>query len=323
MTLSDSGVEPSEGDNFYLSEVSPKDKPWDVHRRNADKVRKLYQDVGYDRYAERIDQCSRRLEFALKSSDVGEVALKLSMTHFCRCRHCPVCQWRRSLMWRARFFNVLPAILADNPSARFVFLTLTVRNCELEQLRETLAWMNEAWKRLSHRKAFPAIGWVKSVEVTRSLDGTAHPHFHAVLMVKPSYFTHGYLSQAKWTEIWQSCLRVDYTPVLDIKTVKLPKGATAGEVEHGLAVALLETLKYSIKEADLISDAEWLRQLTIQLHKTRSVAVGGIFKNYITEEEPEDLIHTDLDNEEPASEDDPKVWFGWREMVQRYTKSAD
>ncbi|WP_170869787.1 protein rep, partial [Shigella sonnei] len=26
--------------------------------------------------------------------------LRLREAHFCRVRHCPVCQWRRSLMWQ-------------------------------------------------------------------------------------------------------------------------------------------------------------------------------------------------------------------------------
>jgi hypothetical protein len=64
--------------------------------------------------------------------------------------------------------------------------------------------------------------FVKTVEVTRGKTpvGSAHPHFHVLMMVKPSYFTHGYLSQAKWVEMWQKSLRIDYKPILDVQALK-------------------------------------------------------------------------------------------------------
>jgi hypothetical protein len=79
-------------------------------------------------------------------------------------------------------------------------------------------------------------------------------------------------------------------------------------------------LKYTVKESDLIHDAAWLQELTKQLHKIRAVSVGGVFKQYISEEEPEDLIHAE-DEENAESDSAANIWFGWREMVQRYAKT--
>lgn len=308
-----------EGEEFYLSDLSPSDKPWDVHRACAGQVQKLYDTSEFSDYFRRIGECSRQLEFAFKAKDDGELKLKLQQAKFCRLRWCPVCQWRRSLMWRARFFQTIPEIIKEYPTARFVFLTLTVKNCQPDELRETLTWMNKSWERLTKRKLFPALGWVKAVEVTRrSSDGTAHPHFHCLLMVSSTYFGGtGYITQAKWTEMWKSCLRVEYTPIVNVKAVKPKKGV---DPQAAMPIAICETLKYSVKEGDLIADQEWLHELTRQLHKTRAIAVGGVFKNFLSEDEPEDLINADLADEEPTSEDDPRVTFGWREMVQRYQK---
>ncbi|WP_172949559.1 protein rep, partial [Escherichia coli] len=72
----------------------------------------------------------------------------------CRVRHCPVCQWRRSLMWQARFYQSLPKIVADSPDGRWMFLTLPVRNCAIEDLGETLTAMNAAFQRMKVRKEF-------------------------------------------------------------------------------------------------------------------------------------------------------------------------
>lgn len=322
----ESDIRPDSADSFYLSDLSPCDKPWDSHRQTAEQVGQLYSQTDFTRYAGRIDGCSRFLEFALKIDDIGTFALKLQDTRFCRVRFCPVCQWRRSLMWRARFFQALPNILKDYPTSRFIFLTLTVRNCEITELRNTLRLMNKAWELLTKKKEFPAIGFVKTVEVTRSEDLTAHPHFHIILMVRESYFKRGYVSQAKWTEMWKDCLHVEYTPIVNAKAIKPPKNIKTYQgsaLDTAIIVALCETLKYSVKETDLLMDAAWLEQLTKQLHKTRAISVGGIFRQYLSDVDDGDLINTDISDDEASSEDDPRLWFGWREMVKRYAKLAN
>ncbi len=301
--------------DLYLSDVSPSDKPWDTHRANAAAVQSLYEQTDLKRYATRIRECSKALGFAFQSNDAGELKLRLQQCICCRVRHCPVCQWRRSLMWRARFFQAVPKVIEAYPKHRWVFLTLTVRNCPLEELKATLTAMNKAWERLSKRKQFPGIGFVKSTEVTRSANGEAHPHFHVLMLVSSRYFGDQYIKQEEWRELWQHALRADYLPVVNVKAVK-PR---QGELTNGVAIALLETLKYGVKESDLMHDAAWLSELTKQLHKTRAVSVGGVLKDYLSEEEPEDLVHAE--GEEPSEgESEVRVWFGWREMVKRYAK---
>jgi plasmid rolling circle replication initiator protein Rep len=304
---------------LYLSDVSPSDKPWDTHRANAGVVEKLYKgSEDYQTYADRIGQCSRILGFALEAKDEGELRFRLQQTKFCRVRHCPVCQWRRSLMWRARFFQAVPRIREAYPTARWVFLTLTVKNCPLEELRATLKEMNDGWKRLTQRAGWPALGFVRSTEVTRSESGEAHPHFHALLLVPASYFSTGYIKQETWRELWQSAMRLDYLPVVNVKAVKPRKDAAEGT--DAVAIAVLETLKYGVKESDLMQDAVWLHELTKQLHKTRAISVGGVLKGLFQEDEPEDLIHTETEDDSVITESNINVWFGWREMVKRYTK---
>jgi plasmid rolling circle replication initiator protein Rep len=310
------GFDPSLADEIYLSEISPGDKPWEVHRAQADKVRDLYRGSDFDRYAERIDNCSRVLEACRVTREDGALGLKITNTGFCRVRLCTVCQWRRQLKWRARFFNALPFLLAANPKARFLFLTLTARNCKVEELRDTLTWMNKSWERFTKRRQFPALGWLKSVEVTRGKHGDSHPHFHAILMVNPSFFTHGYLSHEKWVELWRDSLGVQYLPSVRIKVIKA-RGKKVSDVGVGLSKALCETLKYSVKPDDLITDRDFLLGITAELHKTRAVAVGGEFRKFISDKEPEDLLG---DDEDPDCDSDGIIWFGWREKQQRYSK---
>jgi len=304
----------------YLTDLSPKDKPWDNHRAIADTVQGLYKSSRYDRYGDRIGTCAKLLEYALTSNDDGDVAFKLQTAHFCRVRHCPVCQWRRSLKWQAKMFEAMPKIQEQYKTHRWVFLTLTVRNCDLQDLRDTVLDMNNAFARLTKLKRFPAIGWIKSVEVTRNSEtGKAHPHFHCLMLVPPSYFGKAYIKQEDWRLLWQRCMRVDYLPVVNIKSVKPKKNKLTGEIDD-IGQAIVETFKYSVKESDLIADANWLLELTNQLHQTRAISIGGVLKNFLKEEkDDDDLIHVDGNNQE-ITDDSFKMFFGWREAVKRYRK---
>ncbi|WP_292733091.1 hypothetical protein [Nostoc sp. JL31] len=85
-----------------LSEVSPIGKIWDKHRANTDKVFHYYDKADehcFQQYAWRVRMCSELLKFQLVPDDAeGILKLKLLDARFCRVRHCPICQWRRSLM---------------------------------------------------------------------------------------------------------------------------------------------------------------------------------------------------------------------------------
>lgn len=329
-------------DLVYLSALSPKDFRWDDKRDQADKFKALYQTTEFNCYAVRIENCSRNLVFRIlldNTDDTGLCQLKLQAAKFCRCRQCPICQDRRSLMWKGKAFKILPRLLHDYPKARFLFLTLTVRNCELSNLRSTLEWMHKSWHKLIKRKEFISVdGWIRSVEITRSQDDTAHPHYHCLLMVKHTYFSGNYyISQERWSEIWRDCLGVTYNPIVDIRIVK-PKKEIAAIDQRQTAVisALVELIKYTTKSSDVLrsnsltlvatslSNQQWLIELTKQLHKSRAIATGGIFKSYlkVLEEDPEDLIHVDQSELDENNSEFQKVTFGWREEIKRYVMES-
>lgn len=310
-----------------LADYSSRDKPWDVHRAQAGDVQAIYATVeDFERYAARIDQCSGILSYGWHPDpETGEVLLRLREAHFCRVRHCPVCQWRRSLMWQARFYQSLPAIQEAHPKARWLFLTLTVRNCPVDQLGDTLTAMNAGWQRLKDRKDFkPVTGWVRTTEVTRGRDGSAHPHFHALLMVPPSMFAKNYVKQARWVELWQEAMRLDYTPVVDVRAVK-SKAPKEGQSEAEAAAAALqnavaETLKYSVKPSDMTDDPAWFLEMTKQVHKRRFVATGGALKDVLRVEEETDEDLTLADGPAPIEDDGSRLAFNWRSDERRYRR---
>lgn len=307
-----------------LTDCSPQDKPWDIHRAQADMVQKIYSSVNeFERLSNRICHCSGVLRFnELIDDQTGEVSLKLKDTQFCRVRHCPVCQWRRSLMWQARFYQALPEVLTEQNMGRWLFLTLTVRNCPVEALRATLQAMGKAWQRFIQRKEFsPVRGWIRTTEVTRGKDGSAHPHYHVLMMVPGNMLSgKNYVKQQRWVELWKEAARLNYNPSVDIRTVKGRKGESK---DQALTRAVSETLKYSVKPSDMTHDEEWFLELTRQVHRLRFIATGGILKNILKEsdEKETDLLLADDDNEQEIEDDVPDtVDFSWRCMDKRYRK---
>jgi len=314
-------------DGEYLSHVSPRHKSWDVHRAEADEVQGIFADSSFSRhrrYATRVEQCSQVLEFA-RSPPADNLKRKLKLTNswFCRVRHCPVCQWRRALQWQARLYQALPRLMIDYPDTRFLFLTLTVKNCLVNQLRSTLIELARAWQRLTQLRIWPAIGWVRSTEITRSQrDRSAHPHFHALLMVPPTYFQADYLRQSQWAELWQQCLRIDYRPVVDVRVIRQnPKRSSISVNRVNISqmwAIVTEILKYSVKPSDMIRDHEWFLTLADQVHKIRSVAVGGVLKPYLRERKREDLMQEP--GEEETNDLAERLYFGWKQVVRKYQR---
>jgi plasmid rolling circle replication initiator protein Rep len=313
----------SEEPVVYLTDLSPKDQKWDYHRANTTVIGQHYDaNPRFERLGDRMAGCTTWLGFAeLVNRDSGEIGLKLRYANFCGVRHCPTCAWRRTLRNTARFFAAIPRLQERFPKHRWLFLTLTVKNCEPENLRETIKAMNAAWKRLIERANWPGEGWVKAVEVTRGEDGSAHPHFHVMVMVKPSYFTHGYIKHEEWAERWKSVMRLDYTPVVDVRVVKPKKEGQTIEA------AVVETLKYATKVQDSLKSPEWLYIITEQLHKMRFVESGGALKGVLKEQfTDEELIAGD----EPASDDEDSldkgeekiVGVSWNSSSKRYIRST-
>jgi plasmid rolling circle replication initiator protein Rep len=110
----------------------------------ADRVQSHYNGSEFQAYSNRVQNVLNR--FWIDYAGEQFPKLKLQTAKFCRVRHCPVCQWRRSLMWKAKAYKILPRIVEAYPSYRFLFLTLTIKNTDITTLKQTLKGMNTGFK---------------------------------------------------------------------------------------------------------------------------------------------------------------------------------
>lgn len=324
-------AETETADSPLLAQLSTRDKPWDRHKADSQEIALMYFRGGEQRRCERMLDCAHQLQFALLPQEDDQVSIRLKHARFCRQRHCPICSWRKTMMWRSRVLKAMHPrfdrgktrsryILEDYPKARFLHVVLTVQNPPMAQLRETCQLMSKAWGKMSRRAIFPAIGWVRSLEVTREKSKRAypHPHYHCLLMVPPSYFGKMYLKKSAWVDMWQQALGVDYKPSVYVSAVYSKKSGETNGIESGI----VEALAYNLKSDDLKLDVDWLTELTAQMTQLKSVAVGGIFKDYINEDEPDNFIRVDDDDDGEDLSQYPQWWFGWREMTQHYHRNA-
>jgi plasmid rolling circle replication initiator protein Rep len=272
------------------------------------------------RKAERLRDCSTFLQFKVYADGTK----KLNSMNSCHVRLCPICSWRRSLKTYANIRKVTE-YLHEKEQRQFVFVTLTVENCDGVDLSKTLDIMFQGFNRFNQLKEFKKAftGFYRALEITRNNNpisknyGTYHPHFHCVFSVKKSYFTSRYyLSQQRIAELWQQSLRLDYLPVVDVRKVK-----------GSLAKSCAEVAKYSVKSNDIIIPDDWnitcevAEMLDRALERRRLISYGGELAEVrrrlkLEDEETGDLVH--IDEDAPTEEDYKIVNYFWFSGVRDY-----
>lgn len=295
---------------------------------------------------------------------------RLDSADFCRNRLCPTCNWRKSLKTYSQMQTVSTELIKKFPTARYLFGTFTVRNCTAEELPAVLDQLTSAYKLLVNSGKTNAsckqlkstlLGYAKALEIVYDSEefitqerydksrtyykkiglevgspnpnfDMYHPHLHVLFMMSAKYFDgKNYITHQKWTTMWQDCMKTDYSPIVNIKTIKPNKRLDENDQivkltdeewkQKSMSSAMSETLKYPIKPDSLqlenYEEMEDIQKLLVEnavitlsnvLRKRRMITFGGeilkmrkILKQVDAEED--DLIITG-DEEETKIEDD-------------------
>lgn len=255
---------------------------WDKFKEKARALAAFYsthQNAKIRRWGERIDQCADTLMFEYTRRN-GRWVKRLRQARLCRVRTCPVCQWRRSRKIAMELTNKLAAVRKEMPNLQATLLTLTVRSCKLEDLRETCQAMMKGWSKLTRRKLFSGIvGWVRSFEVTpgkRNIPDEAHPHIHVLLLHERSISRDDQLYARGLADV----MGLDYIPVCDARAVK------------DLDSAIPEIAKYMVKQGR--AKLPWLAEVALAVDKVRAIGCGGTLltiteDNFETEDSAEEV----------------------------------
>ena len=269
------------------------------HKLQTNDILFKFLDTGFTKEYEKIKECGNFLEFSLKENQITkENKKKLANANFCKNRFCPMCSWRRVRNITGQLKEAF-SVIQEKQKVATLFLTLTIKNPDVKDLKTTIAKMNKSFNEMTRTKAFnnAVLGYFKSIEILgdNTPNGQAHPHFHILLVVKDSYFkSRNYLNKAQWTEMWKKALKVDYTPVVDVRRIK-SKNKDFSDIDS----AIIETVKYSVKHSDLVKRTnEDFYYLYTQTKNLRFISAGGILKEHLNLIKiDEDLINLKKENE--------------------------
>jgi plasmid rolling circle replication initiator protein Rep len=228
-----------------------------------------------------------------------------------------MCIWRKSLFVFAQFLLIAHKLLELYPGTIFLFHTLTLRNCPIDELSDTLTHLNKSFRRYLAYKRVKTVfkGTFRSLETTYNSEmNTFHPHIHSIVAVNKHYFaSRDYITHEDLQQLWKKALQVDYDPDCDIRRIKPRKKnvSTVNEeiqlmdralMEDALVAGGAEVAKYSTKVGDIVDpkikpddspekvrakialredqnkQAEVLEHLMRGLSNRRLICYTGIFK---------------------------------------------
>lgn len=276
------------------------------HKSQSDSILPQFTAViSSEKKIESICECGTILRFTkYQHVETGDLMRDLTGANFCRFKFCPMCEWRKARKVCNEVLGKVQSVSNLHNGVAFLFLTLTIKNPQMSDLRQTLKHMSQAFQRFQQTKPFrrAVLGYVRAVEYVgdQTQSGEAHPHFHCLLVVRRSYFKKAdYLTKDQWSQMWQNALRVDYEPMINIQKIKA-KGTLSA-----LQSACLEVIKYSVSFADMSRmNTDDLQVLIDQTKGLRQYALGGEVKDA----EPAEIQEFDPDEWEKIGTE----FFKWK-----------
>uniref|UniRef100_UPI0024B25A94 protein rep n=1 Tax=Thomasclavelia spiroformis TaxID=29348 RepID=UPI0024B25A94 len=249
---------------------------------------------------------------------------KLHNASFCKNRLCPMCNWRRSKKIFGQVAKIVDELDKTN-NYDYIFLTLTLKNCNGNELENNIDLISKSFNNMFRgNKKVKKIckGYFRGIEVTYNKnDNTYHPHIHCIIVVDKGYFSwrnEYYIKTEEWSSIWQYYLKVDYTPIVDVRKVKSKSYNNNGIIEISKYSGVTEISKYTVKSKDIIitrNNGDVNEELTdnniyilhFALKGKRLVTFGGIMKELHKKLNLEDMNSDNVDLIRTDVEDDNNI----------------
>lgn len=197
-----------------------KNRKWKERKLSNIELGNIMESIGLSNF-EHVHQCAEVLTFSVTDVSNGNRNLKLKQAWFCKNKLCPICSWRKSLFNAHQLSEVLEVAFERYPTARLLMITLSLKNCTGDDIRDSIDLLNKGWRKMLKYKVVKTImiGYFKSVEITyNAKTDTYHPHLHILAMVPSNYFTKNYVKHDDWVALWKKATLVSYTPVVDVRT---------------------------------------------------------------------------------------------------------
>lgn len=262
---------------------------WKERKKMSVKVANLMKAYDPERAA-RINECGTYLEFHREENH-----MTLKRANFCRERMCPMCQWRRSIKLAVQSDKIY-RILTDQ-GYKHVFVTLTIRNCNADELTDTVKKLQYGFRRYRNTVQYinAVRGAYSAIEITyNEEENSYHPHIHALFTVERDYFSsHDYIKHEDLMKAWRKVMRLDYDPQVQIEVVRQKENQT-------ITSACVELCKYPAKTAEL-NRSDVLKTIDYALRGRRIINWYGIVADVRKKLDLDDIEQGNLINTDEAA----------------------
>lgn len=280
---------------------------WTAKKAAGARRAETMKRAGFYTRAERIELCGKEIH-GYQCRDCGH--FEVSRANFCRDRMCPLCNWRLSMKRFAKMLDIARTVREEEPGG-WEAVTLTVKNCPVNKLTETINEMMKAWNCCMSNREMKEVcaGWARSLEITYNhKTRTFHPHFH-VILVKNGSESAGRTLVKRWLNCKYTTAGYMAQETHEIKS-RWEENAAEHIIDDVTIHAILEAYKYAVKEqpdedGKTVDDMPVgaFRKLVEGIDGRRLVAFGGVIKYWAKVLEAEDLDNID----DEAAEDIGKV----------------
>lgn len=219
----------------------------------------------------------------------------------------------------ARFLNNLPIVLDKYPHHQWYSVTLAIRNCEIEELRKQIHFLNDSFKRLIAGEKFSRYfqpkgseygnaGYFKRVEVSECTydDMMCRAHLHILFHFPPSFsYSKHYISNKELLKLWLMALNnrnIDYKASVKIKKIGYKD---INEQKLNLADFVSYITKHDI---NLLKNKEFTVEYIKQIHNEKFLAKSGTLRN---------ITRNNNYNEIEIDENDIQI-FKYQDSLSKY-----
>jgi hypothetical protein len=277
-------------------------------------------------YARSIANCGNCLKVLLELPEGGDPFAMLTEYNPCNRRACPMCEWRRSLVWRGRLLSGLDAFFAAHPTHRAIFVTLTAKTVPFHALGDEIKHLHLSWQRLTQCSFFPSPFWFRRTEVTRANpsrgddgvpiaptaknagrrpptvgDGAgttdaATPDTDTAMPLYAHPHIHALIlvpasywgkGYIKQGEWQRQWMMAARLPYAPVVDVRKARATfTTGEAFYDAKAAGIEAMKYTIKAADMTKMGRDLPEFVHQMRGHRLVAMSQGLRRFVPEHDP-------------------------------------
>lgn len=243
---------------------------WESRKMLSQKMARKMLRAGYIKRGLRMSACSTTMSFS-KCDECDHS--QIHHASLCRDKLCPVCKWRLAVKRYKALSDILHIASDEYPEAIYMFVTLTVPNCRVEELSDTLSSMSKQWNKLLQRVSMKrARGWARATEITyNEKQRSMHPHYHVIVMFDGQSEADLYSMQIikDWLDLNRTC---SYK-AQSVKTI------AKKDLDSDIIKPALEVFKYSTKDDDLYDmPLNIFREFVNQVSNKRMVSFGGWLK---------------------------------------------